>query len=521
MHSPPPIAGKGKKIMEDTNVNTPIGVHRISYMESSSSDMKLFVNRFANAKPILVAKGDLVVQRIAARPSSICDISAKNCRKIGHLVDACNVLMNGEVNKDMGKAPEQSKDVERSRDIDIKEDSSYGPWLLVNNRRNKRQKVGYLKKEFVSKFEGVFKARFDNALLSKPIKTTTTEEMVVPLSGEKALNEANRLSKDISPITDVVLNAPVDEDGLAIFSEGDLLDSKGDRFIGLGNVVAGGHKPKLAKELRSLGPLKSSSKQSKMNGVNKKEASLYLKEFVREWDILFVGGILVLWRSSLASFTLLEALAQCVVGELKIFNKRLWVVSTVYSSRDLYGRRRLWDYLEQHSRSEIPYVVGGDFNCILSQDDKKGGKKFSFSKGPLEMKGFMNKSDLYDIVILEPKYTWCNKKNGTVHIHARLDRCLLNSEALELIRQASIRHPSRVASNHYPIVLKIFMQTDCSRRNWRFEDVWLSYPTAASVVSRSWSQWATGNAIDSLNKKFSRTLKDVLSVEGDYGDSYY
>ncbi|PKU62081.1 hypothetical protein MA16_Dca025056 [Dendrobium catenatum] len=56
--------------------------------------------------------------------------------------------------------------------------------------------------------------------------------------------------------------------------EGDLLDSKGDRFIGLGNVVAGGHKPKLAKELRSLGPLKSSSKQSKMNVIKKRSGGL-------------------------------------------------------------------------------------------------------------------------------------------------------------------------------------------------------------------------------------------------------
>ncbi|XP_020679036.2 uncharacterized protein LOC110097132 [Dendrobium catenatum] len=219
--------------------------------------------------------------------------------------------------------------------------------------------------------------------------------------------------------------------------------------------------------------------------------------------------ILVIWRTDLAYFFLLERSSQCVVGELKILNKGLWVVSIVYGKKDLYGRRKLWDCLELHSRLEVPSVVRGDFNCMLPKDDKKGGKKFSFSQGLLEMKAFMNNNDLHDVGILGPKYTWCNNKNGNARILERLDRCLLNYKALEMVHQASIRHLARVASDHCPIVLKNFNQSYCSNRFLRFEDVWLSYLAVATVVSKSWNKLACGDVMEFFNKKFFRVMKSL------------
>ncbi|KAI0502693.1 hypothetical protein KFK09_017650 [Dendrobium nobile] len=87
-----------------------------------------------------------------------------------------------------------------------------------------------------------------------------------------------------------------------------------------------------------------------------------------------IGGIVVMWRSDLASYSLNIANEQCVIGKLYIANKGSWIISTVYGSIDVYSKRNLWDCLGSHSSLELPYVIGGDFNCILSQEDKRGVK---------------------------------------------------------------------------------------------------------------------------------------------------
>ncbi|KAI0508052.1 hypothetical protein KFK09_014186 [Dendrobium nobile] len=105
-------------------------------------------------------------------------------------------------------------------------------------------------------------------------------------------------------------------------------------------------KVKLAKELRSLGPVEIDHKKKKKvgRGARKREASLYLKEVVKEHGVFFVGlmetklssidrkeidyligseweffhypsvgisgGILVLWNSKMVSFDVLEATSQ-------------------------------------------------------------------------------------------------------------------------------------------------------------------------------------------------------------------
>ncbi|KAI0519711.1 hypothetical protein KFK09_007170 [Dendrobium nobile] len=289
----------------------------------------------------------------------------------------------------------------------------------------------------------------------------------------------------------------------------------------------------------------SESLQKVINtGAKKKEASLYLKDFIKEWDVFFVGivetklsslsmedfnkmmgkdwnfflhpsrgnlgGIMVIWNSNVEDFTLLHSSDQCILGDLEIFNKFRVKVATIYGSREVQGRRDLWIFLDGTANIDSPFIAGGDFNCILSQDERKGGKKFSFLIGPLEMKSFMNRNDLHDVSILGSKFTWCNNKRGSARILERLDRCLLNSKALDHCNQPSLRHLNRIASDHCPIVLKMFNLPPNGCRICKFEDVWLSYAAASSVVKFSWAKPVRGDDMEALNKRLSRVLKALF-----------
>lgn len=69
----------------------------------------------------------------------------------------------------------------------------------------------------------------------------------------------------------------------------------------------------------------------------------------------------------------------------------------------------------------------GDFNCIVSQADKKGGRPMvSSSSGG--MAGLMCEGGLIDLGFVDHQYTWSNKRVEAANIQERLDRGLANGE---------------------------------------------------------------------------------------------
>ncbi|XP_020690724.2 uncharacterized protein LOC110105527 [Dendrobium catenatum] len=251
-------------------------------------------------------------------------------------------------------------------------------------------------------------------------------------------------------------------------------------------------------------------------GARKKEAALYLKEVVRDHDIFFIGlmetkmtnisrkdvdgligkdwdyfhfpavglsgGILVLWNMKIGNFVVKDTSSQMIVGDLSIPRLGIWRIATVYGSRCCKERESLWSLLGNCMVSSNPSIVGGDFNCVLSKEEKGGGKRF----------------------------TWCNNKEGTSRIWERLDRCLLNSAALQLLPSTATRHLARVASDHSPIAFNVDDKVRVKSRIIRFEDTWRLYPAARSIVYHSWKKNDFGEEGMVLQMKINRTLKALF-----------
>ncbi|XP_020684675.1 uncharacterized protein LOC110101216 [Dendrobium catenatum] len=128
-------------------------------------------------------------------------------------------------------------------------------------------------------------------------------------------------------------------------------------------------------------------------------------------------------------------------GSLTVPILGTWRVATVYGSRYCKERGSLWKQLQKCIEDTIPSIIGGAFNCINNKEEKRGGKRFLFSKGPREMKSFMVNSDFHDIGSVGP----------------------------------------RVASDHSPIVLNMRDKVQFKAKTFKFEDTWRSYPAAKSI----------------------------------------
>ncbi|XP_026443386.1 uncharacterized protein LOC113343413 [Papaver somniferum] len=80
----------------------------------------------------------------------------------------------------------------------------------------------------------------------------------------------------------------------------------------------------------------------------------------------------------------------------------------------------------------------GDFNCVLRQDEKKGGREVRVSCIN-EFSDWMEDNDLCEADSLGSKFTWTNGQSGVSRILSKLDRAIINEtwlkEAIKLWNQ--------------------------------------------------------------------------------------
>ncbi|XP_028754420.1 uncharacterized protein LOC114713907 [Neltuma alba] len=106
----------------------------------------------------------------------------------------------------------------------------------------------------------------------------------------------------------------------------------------------------------------------------------------------------------------------------------------------------------EYTRLELPRA-GGDFNDLLSQQEKQGGNLHTIRR-VLNFQQFVSDYELMGIEAKGARFTWCNQRIGGNHVKERLDRALCND----------IRTP----------------------KAFEFEAVWASHPEFVDIIKDCW-----------------------------------
>lgn len=107
--------------------------------------------------------------------------------------------------------------------------------------------------------------------------------------------------------------------------------------------------------------------------------------------------------------------------------------------------------------SNLPWIIGGDFNEILLDDEKKGG----VVRSQAHINQFREFVDLYrleDLDFCGSKFTWARSEGSPLEIRERLDKFLVNSEFKELFKDCNIKHLNKHNSDHN-LILASFAKT--------------------------------------------------------------
>jgi len=175
---------------------------------------------------------------------------------------------------------------------------------------------------------------------------------------------------------------------------------------------------------------------------------------------------------------------------LKIHDSNLnkaFYATTVYAKCDSMQRVNLWEELYQlHNSSTLPWIISGDFNVVLNENEKIGGVPVQ----PADAEDFVNcigSCDLTEVSYRGNPFTWWNGRVAEDCIFERLDRVLVNEELQNWFSQLEVEHLSRTESDHAPMLLTCEVNMENINKPFRFLNLWVEHESFKQVVAQSWS----------------------------------
>ncbi|KAG5631198.1 hypothetical protein H5410_002915 [Solanum commersonii] len=149
-------------------------------------------------------------------------------------------------------------------------------------------------------------------------------------------------------------------------------------------------------------------------------------------------------------------------------------------------RLRLWkDIYAIGDNHSLPWMVGGDFNVVMGEEEKIGGlpvylheyEDFSFC---------INSCELNDLHFSGIPFTWWNGRADEECIFKRLDRVVANQAMHDMVGNMEVMHLARTGSDHAPLLLTTGGPVPNFSKPFRFLKFWTESDDFTEVVRQSW-----------------------------------
>ncbi|XP_074360858.1 uncharacterized protein LOC141701117 [Apium graveolens] len=186
------------------------------------------------------------------------------------------------------------------------------------------------------------------------------------------------------------------------------------------------------------------------------------------------GGIALLWRND-GAVHITNSCRNFI--DFEVSNEQLgrWRYTGYYGFPERARRMEAWNMLRELSvASELPWCILGDFNDIVSLEEKRGGKQ----QPRRLMEGFWDAimdSGLHDLGFTGDIFTWDRSRGTDKWVQERLDRGMLHRKVFEK-----------------------------RRRRFKFENIWIGERECRDIVQECWRQ---DGERDLMEKIMSCSLK--------------
>lgn len=214
------------------------------------------------------------------------------------------------------------------------------------------------------------------------------------------------------------------------------------------------------------------------------------------WDSIFTeaigasGGLGIIWNPKKFSLTYLGNNHNWLCANIQsLKSDSKFIIFNVYGPINIVKKKIVWAELSSviSKLKDSPIILGGDFNSILSLDEKVGGNQH-LSLSSIEFKLWIDKLSLLEIPLNNGIFTWNNRRNEDNYIAEKLDRFFIagNISFYNKDFQSSIL--PFAGSDHYPICLEISEPSKPHRNPFKCEKMWFQDPKFLELIKTWWTQ---------------------------------
>ncbi|KAJ9536550.1 hypothetical protein OSB04_un000302 [Centaurea solstitialis] len=230
--------------------------------------------------------------------------------------------------------------------------------------------------------------------------------------------------------------------------------------------------------------------------------------------------IIVAWDISCLDVMVLEVHSQYMHCEVRIRGlSQVLFITFVYGANRGQIRGSLWSGLRKFRAilGAKPWVLFGDFNCLLFPHDALGG--ISRRNGDMvDFASCLEDIDVFDIRYTGIQHTWCQKPKEEAGIKRKLDRILANVEFTNAFVDAAASFLPRGLSDHSPGLLTFKGGTRKRIFGFKFDNFLVHDPQFRTIVQNAWSVDIQGTFMFRLTSKLKSLKAPLRRLRSTYGN---
>ncbi|XP_019262563.1 PREDICTED: uncharacterized protein LOC109240391 [Nicotiana attenuata] len=228
------------------------------------------------------------------------------------------------------------------------------------------------------------------------------------------------------------------------------------------------------------------------------------------------GRIWLIWDSQWCEVSMVRAEAQILhhevksrIGDINCF------LTIIYGFNAIEHRRSLWGQLKEVAVGiNKPWLVTGDFNAVLTQEDRLFGNPITYT----EIQEYSE--CIHDLLLTGVQwtgdyYTWSNKQLSTERIYSRIDRAFGNHEWMMNWGHVVMQYDDPYISDHAPMLLSMAAARYNTKVSFKFFNVWAEHKDFMKIVEDIWQNTFSTNSMENIWKKLKNLRSDLRRLNNE------